>query len=1044
MERLDHDRFRVVMPHHQLNERVKFKLGSISDECDTLVFDGNSSKLNESAKFGFPRPSLASLHYLPMDDEMSSSPRIYNINNISTNLRRNSETIHERLGSFMTTETHPIFVELFDLHYEESGESQWEETARWIKYEEDVEGVDHHWGRPHVAFLAFHSLIQIRHCFSKGVLLLNLRADKYETIRCRIADEMKRRFSIDEERTQAILKTLGRRNKHIPENYSFFKSKTYSVLPDQLAHKRSDTKSPLSQTKASVTPPEKAEPVLNSSQSAAQFLSSHLPSCQKAFSKPRSMLKRMSILSSSGGAMDDHDCSLAVLSRDGKIPLNAECAQVFVGAVNELQKVRFAMVRLEKATYLPELLDAPVPIRFIFVVLGPKTLIDVSYHEIGRVIATLMSNEGFKETALTATCTADFLAAIDSFVDQSIVIPPVEIDKKSLISVDDIKKALRRRKLCRKERLNLVENRFAEEAKPEKEEIDETGQNGAPPFLKKRRDPLRKTGRLFGGVIDDLKCRYRYYLSDLYDGFNFQCLASLLFMFFAAIAPAISFGGLMSEKTEGLIGPTETLIGQCLCGIIWGLFACQPLLIMAATGPVVVFEASLFKFCKDNEIDFLVFRFWCSLWLLLICIICVMLEGSRLVRHVTRFTEDIFATLIPLIFVYESVKFSVNSFYRYPLTPYYPLRMESIDLVNDSNSSADLSIDFEKSIPSYTPDTALLSSILLISTFLLAFKLRQLRNSHFFSRTIRRAIGDFGVPISIFIVVSIYLYWFRNSYVELLNIPDKFTTTKSDRGWIVWPFGCKLHWVVIFGAFIPALFVFILLFVEMEITQSLLSMEERGLRKGNGFHFDLLLVGVCGVLSSLLGLPWTCAAAVQSLAHCSSLTVMKRHAPGERATVDYVIEQRLTTIGVALLTGACGFLGLVLKNIPLAVLFGIFLYLGIMSMLSVQFLHRLLLTLIPQKYYPDYPYCQEVSMWRMHLFTTIQLCCLLLLWICKSTRYLSLAFPFLLMLVALFRRFGIPILFSHRELKALDQHGEDKEEFRDSDDDFYSEANLPL
>lgn len=73
--------------------------------------------------------------------------------------------------------------------------------------------------------------------------------------------------------------------------------------------------------------------------------------------------------------------------------------------------------------------------------------------------------------------------------------------------------------------------------------------------------------------------------------------------------------------------------------------------------------------------------------------------------------------------------------------------------------------------------------------------------------------------------------------------------------------------------------------------------------KGGGFHWDLLLMAVCCLLCSYLGLPWMCAAAVQSLAHCGSLSVMKRHAPGERPVVDHVIEQRVTTICVALLIG---------------------------------------------------------------------------------------------------------------------------------------------
>lgn len=57
-----------------------------------------------------------------------------------------------------------------------------------------------------------------------------------------------------------------------------------------------------------------------------------------------------------------------------------------------MRKVRFAMVRLENAVTIPELLHAPIPIRFIFVILGPP-LPDVDYHELGRSIATLMAND---------------------------------------------------------------------------------------------------------------------------------------------------------------------------------------------------------------------------------------------------------------------------------------------------------------------------------------------------------------------------------------------------------------------------------------------------------------------------------------------------------------------------------------------------------------------------------------------------------------------------------------------------------------------------
>lgn len=53
----------------------------------------------------------------------------------------------------------------------------------------------------------------------------------------------------------------------------------------------------------------------------------------------------------------------------------------------------------------------------------------------------------------------------------------------------------------------------------------------------------------------------------------------------------------------------------------------------------------------------MVVRVWVSIWACIIGLFVVLLEGSVLVRFVSRFTEDVFALLISFIFVYESLKF---------------------------------------------------------------------------------------------------------------------------------------------------------------------------------------------------------------------------------------------------------------------------------------------------------------------------------------------------------------------------------------------------
>ena len=69
-----------------------------------------------------------------------------------------------------------------------------------------------------------------------------------------------------------------------------------------------------------------------------------------------------------------------------------------------------------------------------------------------------------------------------------------------------------------------------------------------------------------------------------------QVFVSIIFLFISFLAPAIAFGGLMEEVTNNHIGETETLVATGMCGIVYGLFAVQPLSILAFTGPLLLME----------------------------------------------------------------------------------------------------------------------------------------------------------------------------------------------------------------------------------------------------------------------------------------------------------------------------------------------------------------------------------------------------------------------------------------------------------------------
>lgn len=56
-------------------------------------------------------------------------------------------------------------------------------------------------------------------------------------------------------------------------------------------------------------------------------------------------------------------------------------------------------------------------------------------------------------------------------------------------------------------------------------------------------------------------------------------------------------------------------------------------------------------------------------------------------------------------------------------------------------------------------------------------------------------------------------------------------------------------------------------------------------------------------------------------------------------------------------------LGPVLKHVPVSVLFGVFLYMGVASLNGIQFWERVKLVFVPVKHHPDVGYVRRVSGW---------------------------------------------------------------------------------
>uniref|UniRef100_A0A8C2FTX1 Anion exchange protein n=1 Tax=Cyprinus carpio TaxID=7962 RepID=A0A8C2FTX1_CYPCA len=840
-----------------------------------------------------------------------------------------------------------VFVELNELLMDKNQEMHWKETARWIKFEEDVEEETERWGKPHVASLSFRSLLELRKTISHGAVLLDLDQKTLPGIAHQVVEQM---IISDQIRAQ------DRAN----------------VLRALLLKHRLVSHSPLPQTHS----------------------------------------------------LEDYATLSHALKLLEKIPEDAEATVVLVGSVDFLDQPTMAFVRLQESVLLESVLEVPIPVRFLFVLLGPPSA-NIDYHQIGRSISTLMSDKHFHEAAYLADERQDLLTAINSFLDCSIVLPPSDVGGDELLH-----------SIVRFQR-EMLHKRHEQEVKLQAKEAKTLR-----PPLKPEDDPLRRTGRLFGGVIRDAQRRYPKYISDFKDALSPQCMASVIFIYFAALSPAITFGGLLGEKTEGLIGVSELIIATAMQGMLFCLLGAQPLLVVGFSGPLLVFEESFYSFCRSSEIEYLTGRAWIGIWLVIIVVLTVAFEGSFLVRFVSRFTQEIFSFLISLIFIYETFFKLGKIFMDHPLGSCYG--REENDTALPTPTSDGRSPDASQTLNQ--PNTALLSLLLTAGTFFIAFYLRKFKNSAFFPGRLRRAIGDFGVPIAISTMVLLD-YSIKDTYTQKLSVPDGFSVTSPDkRGWLIHPLGSDGQfpiWMMV-ASILPALLVYILIFMETQITTLIVSKKDRMLVKGSGFHLDLLIIVVAGGVSALFGLPWLTGATVRSVTHANSLTVMsKAVAPGDKPRIQEVKEQRVTGFLVAFLVGLSIVIGDVLRQVPIAVLFGIFLYMGVMSLNGIQLTERMMLLLMPPKYHPDHTYVRKVRTLRMHLFTCLQLVCLAVLWVVMSTSA-SLAFPFVLVLTVPFRRFLLSRIFTHREIQCLDtDDAEPSIDDRESQDE-YTEIQMPV
>ncbi|KAK3949689.1 HCO3 transporter family-domain-containing protein [Pseudoneurospora amorphoporcata] len=432
---------------------------------------------------------------------------------------------------------------------------------------------------------------------------------------------------------------------------------------------------------------------------------------------------------------------------------------------------------------------------------------------------------------------------------------------------------------------------------------------GAVPGTKQRNPKWYKI-HLFRGMINDLRRRAPYYLSDWTDAWNYRVIPATVYMYFANILPALAFSLDMFTKTDRMYGVNEVLLASVLGAVVFSLLACQPLVIVGVTGPITVFNYTVYDIMEPTGTNYMAFMCWIGLWSLVFHWILAVTNSCNWLRYVTRFPCDVFGFYVAFIYLQKGI--------------------QVLERLGDAE-------------PFY------LSVVVALCVFAIAYICGELGDSGLFNHTVRVFLKDYGTPLTaVFFTGFVHFGKMENIHLDNLEVSKAFFPTPHEDGWIRgWfiPF-----WDIpaghIFLAIPFALLLTILFWFDHNVSSLIAQGTEFPLRKPAGFHWDLFLLGLTTGVSGLLGIPFPNGLIPQAPFHTASLCVTKvvtnddtdadsSEAKGHPAeSYEYkpvsVVEQRVSNLAQGLLTlgTMTGPLLVVLHLIPQGVLAGLFFIMG--------------------------------------------------------------------------------------------------------------------
>eukprot|EP00978_Attheya_sp_CCMP212_P018870 scaffold52139_cov53-Attheya_sp.AAC.2 len=513
------------------------------------------------------------------------------------------------------------------------------------------------------------------------------------------------------------------------------------------------------------------------------------------------------------------------------------------------------------------------------------------------------------------------------------------------------------------------------------------------------------------GMMEDIRARAPFYKDDWSRPKSIlTVINATAFAFVVQLIPGLIFAELLDRETKGSLAVAETLLSAGIIGIIYALISGQPLVLLGITGPVAILLGTSYSLAEKFDADYWPFFFWLCMWTALLHFLTAVCGIVNFVWKITPFTTQIFEFFIAISFIFESVRDLVE-----------PLHLRDTgEQYNEERGAGYATL------------------LLGIATFYICWTLHFAETWVYMTRQVRTFLTSYNMAIAAIIVTALsYLPGVdqaKNGHggIERVHVkaPWDWQPTDQNRSWVTNPLdGIGARGV--FGALFPASMLYLLFFIDHNISSILTQAPKFNLKKPSAFHWDFFCLGVTIIPCAIMGLPPGSGLIPQAPLHTRALST-REHVMinGVRQEITtHVEEQRWS----ALFQAALMFLALALFSIialiPKGALFGTFFYLGVGALHGNDIWAHLSLCTMLAKKRPNIPIVREVKWRTVQIFTGIQVACAGLIFGIAQFAEWGYVFPALVCACVPFSKYVLVRLFSKEDLKYLDPVGESEEEY---------------